>query len=103
MKSCDRTYIAWNTDERIDDLRGFGTTSRDGGIEKPLNTWVGWEGERVTAGTTKPSSEWPVQKFMWSDLQVSLRERVSYQVAPMTGPKHNLTLPLTSGASGPKR
>jgi phosphatidylserine/phosphatidylglycerophosphate/cardiolipin synthase-like enzyme len=90
--NCDRAYVAWNMDRRIKDLRGFALyRRRDGGTERPVDTFVGFKDERAPAGTHKPSTEWPVQKFMWADFLVNLGDRVSYRVVPMTGSKGNLT------------
>jgi phosphatidylserine/phosphatidylglycerophosphate/cardiolipin synthase-like enzyme len=92
--NCDRAYIAWNMDERIDDLRGFALfRRRAGGPEEPIYTFVGFAGDTATPGAAKPSTQWPIQKFMWADFLVSLGDAgISYSVVPVTGTKDNLTV-----------
>ena len=37
---------------------------------KAVNTWVGFSGQVADAGTRRPSTEWPIQRYMWADLEV---------------------------------
>jgi phosphatidylserine/phosphatidylglycerophosphate/cardiolipin synthase-like enzyme len=42
------------------------------------------------SGTMKPSTEWPIQKFMWSDFNAPAGQAVSYRAVPMVGTEGNL-------------
>lgn len=102
--NCDAVHIIWSYDERIPNCRGFALLrKRNGGAEETVNTFVGFEGESAPKGTYKPSTTWPVQKFMWTDYQGKKDEgtnfkfddtggdTLEYRVVPMTGSKDSLT------------
>lgn len=98
----DEAFIAW-TSGFIDDCRGFALKRRikrgahsapsphavakdDGFVEEIVSSWVGFaKGADVPAGTRKPTTEWPIQKYLWSDFAVNAGDVVSYRVVPMTG------------------
>jgi phosphatidylserine/phosphatidylglycerophosphate/cardiolipin synthase-like enzyme len=97
--NCDRMYVVWTIERRIEGLRGFALyRKRNGDESEAIDTFVGFQDETVAPGTHKPSTEWPIQKFMWADFFVNLGDRVSYQVVPMTGSSGNLT-PASDAAS----
>ena len=61
------------------DARGF--------VEETVASWVGFaNGPNVDPGTRKPTSEWPIQKYLWSDFMVNPGDEVAYRVSPMIGP-----------------
>src|SRR3979409_1531192 len=72
----DHTYLAWQIGVRIKGLRGFAVHRRRGGKDDLLDTYVGFVGQTAKPGTFKPSNEWPIQKFMWSDFMVSVGDVV---------------------------
>lgn len=88
----DHTFIAWESDALISGCRGFALKRKltGSGAETVLDTWVGFAGDTAPPGTKRPSTEWPIQRFMWSDYDPP-REEVSYQAVPLTGDKSNLT------------
>ena len=98
----DDAFIVWQTDLRVG-CRGFalrrkvrraagsppspealGPPDADGFVEEIVSTWVGFEGEpEAPAGTRKPSTEWPIQKYFWTDYAVAQGDSVAYRVAPV--------------------
>jgi hypothetical protein len=55
-----------------------------------INTWVGFKGGQHKPGESRPSTEWPVQRYLWSDYVVSFGQEVRYRVIPMIGPAAQL-------------
>ncbi|HEX8916914.1 MAG TPA: hypothetical protein VF898_00285, partial [Chloroflexota bacterium] len=90
--NCDHAYVVWQVDQRIDGCRGFALYRRSQTDSQPqiLPTWVGFQGDAAPLGTMTPSTQWPVQKFMWSDYLVQSNETVQYQVVPMVGTKEQM-------------
>ena len=88
--NCDNAVVVWQADKRIDGLRGFALYRKRNGVQETLDTWVGFTGENVPPGTFKPSTTWPVQKFLWTDYLVKPDDTLQYQVVPMVGSKDNL-------------
>eukprot|EP01037_Dinobryon_pediforme_P047132 gene47132-60981_t len=101
----DSALLAWRA-PFIDECRGFALRRRvkrvagsaasphtesvdaDGFAEEIVASWVGFaDGPDVPEGTRKPTTEWPIQKYLWSDFAVSPGDQVAYRVAPMIGPE----------------
>lgn len=100
----DSAFIAWRA-PFIDQCRGFSlyrkvkrgpgsvaspntTSSADveGFTEEIVASWVGFaDGPDTEPGTRKPTTEWPIQKYLWSDFMVGPGDEVAYRVAPMIG------------------
>ena len=93
--NCDMATIAWTTDGPIAGCRGF-ALERD--VKGPkgdapkgfVNTWVGFKGGQHKPGESRPSTEWPIQRYLWSDYVVSFGQEVRYRVVPMVGPATHL-------------
>ena len=101
----DSAFIAWRA-SFIDQCRGFAlkrkvkrapgsavspnTTSEPdarGFVEEIVASWVGFaNGPDVAPGTRRPTTEWPIQKYLWSDFMVNPGDEVAYRVVPMIGP-----------------
>ncbi|MGO8846711.1 MAG: phospholipase D-like domain-containing protein [Methylocella sp.] len=101
----DDAFIAW-TSEFIPDCRGFalrrrvkrgpnsapspnsvGEPDRQGFVEEIVASWVGFaDGPDAPEGTRQPTTNWPIQKYLWSDFAVDAGDVVSYQVSAMVGP-----------------
>ena len=99
----DSAFLAWRAPP-ITNCRGFALTRRvkrapgsapspattghqDGFATELVSSWVGFaEGPPVDPGTRKPTTEWPIQKYVWSDFMVNPGDQVAYSVTPMTGP-----------------
>jgi phosphatidylserine/phosphatidylglycerophosphate/cardiolipin synthase-like enzyme len=102
----DSALIAWRSDF-IDQCRGFALRRKikraagspqspntvsdvdaDGFHEEIVASWVGFaDGPAVEEGTRKPTTEWPIQKYLWSDFAVNPGDVVAYRVSAMTGPE----------------
>jgi hypothetical protein len=100
----DSAFIAWRA-PFIDQCRGFALKRKvkrvagsaaspntttgpdaDGFVEEIVASWVGFaNGPKVAPGTRKPTTEWPIQKYLWSDFMVNPGDVVAYSVVPMTG------------------
>ncbi len=87
----DDATIVWRTDKRIPDCRGFALPrqARDAAgrvTDSVVETWVGFENDpRARSGLHKPSTEWPIQRFLWSDYFARGAGEVRYRVVPMLG------------------
>lgn len=102
----DSALIAWRSDF-IDQCRGFALRRKikraagspqspntvsdvdaDGYHEEIVASWVGFaDGPSVEEGTRKPTTEWPIQKYLWSDFAVNPGDIVAYKVSAMIGPE----------------
>jgi phosphatidylserine/phosphatidylglycerophosphate/cardiolipin synthase-like enzyme len=98
----DSAFIAWQA-PFIAGCRGFALTRRikraagsapspetrgqvDGLSVEVVSSWVGFiNGPAVASGTRKPTTEWPIQKYVWSDFMVNPGDQVAYKVTPMIG------------------
>ncbi len=105
----DSAFVAWRA-PFIPECRGFAmyrkikrtagsaaspntTRSADaeGFAEETVASWVGFaDGPDAPAGTRKPTTDWPIQKYLWSDFMVNPGDEVAYRVAPMVGPADSL-------------
>jgi len=87
----DDVFIAWKTERFIPDCRGFALLRKRNGIEEIVNTWVGFEDDDPDDGERRASTNWPIQKFQWTDYMANPGDKVRYRVLPMVGPdKRNL-------------
>jgi len=95
----DSALIAWESPP-IADCRGFAlkrhivrgegsvaspntvkSAGKDGVAEEIVASWVGFaNGPDVAPGTRKPTIEWPIQGYMWTDHAVRPGDQVSYSV-----------------------
>lgn len=48
-----------------------------------IPTGVGFQGDAHPEGEMRPSTEWPIQKFIWTDYFVRQGDEVAYKVVPM--------------------
>jgi phosphatidylserine/phosphatidylglycerophosphate/cardiolipin synthase-like enzyme len=93
--NCDSATIVWRTDKRIPDCRGFALyrQAKDAAgqvSDAVVETWVGFENDpQAQSGTRKPSTAWPIQRFLWSDYFADGLV-VRYRVVPMLGQASNL-------------
>lgn len=87
----DDVFIAWKPQGFIPDCRGFALFRRRNGIEEIVSTWVGFENEPHPAGARRASTNWPIQKYQWTDYMASPGDKLQYRVVPMVGPdRYNL-------------
>jgi len=85
--NCDEAIVVWKYNKLIPDCVGFALLRKfnkeSDAAAEPVNTWVGFEGQTATPGEHRPSTEWPIQKYIWSDYLVKPGDKVSYKVVPM--------------------
>ena len=87
----DDVFIAWKPEGFIPDCRGFALLRRRNGLEEVVSTWVGFEDDEFAEGEHRASTNWPIQKYQWTDYMANPGDRVQYRVLPMVGPnKTNL-------------
>ncbi len=92
----DDTLLFWSIPAPIKECRGFAIErriTRYGGHEEVadfLQNRTGFENDDISAkpeeelkSMTKPSSEWPFQRFSWTDHDANTGDVVSYRVIPM--------------------
>jgi len=89
----DDVFIAWKPTKFIPECRGFALLRRRNGVEEAVSTWVGFEDDQYEEGERRASTNWPIQKYQWTDYMANPGDKVQYRVLPMVGPdKHNLRL-----------
>jgi phosphatidylserine/phosphatidylglycerophosphate/cardiolipin synthase-like enzyme len=98
-KNGDDTFLVWRIEKPIPGCRGFAVYRRRNGKEEILPSYAGFANEDWKRGDLKPSTVWPVQKFMWTDYTVMTGDEVSYRVVPMAGPDRNHLQPVEDQAS----
>jgi phosphatidylserine/phosphatidylglycerophosphate/cardiolipin synthase-like enzyme len=83
----DDTLVVWTADAPIPDCLGFAIERRSaGGATHTLRNYVGFP---TQDGSSRPSTEWPFQRWKWTDHGVSAGDRVAYRVTAMVGtPDH---------------
>jgi phosphatidylserine/phosphatidylglycerophosphate/cardiolipin synthase-like enzyme len=87
----DDVFIAWKPQGFIPQCRGFALVRRRNGVEEIVSTWVGFEGQPHKPGERRASTNWPIQKYQWTDYMANPGDKVQYRVMPMVGPdKDNL-------------
>lgn len=84
--NCDDAYVVWRYPKAIPGCRGFALYRRPrGGEPEPVDTFVPFAGEERKSGERRPSTEWPIQRFGWTDVLARSGETVSYRAVPMVG------------------
>jgi phosphatidylserine/phosphatidylglycerophosphate/cardiolipin synthase-like enzyme len=87
----DDVFIGWKPTGFIPQCRGFALLRRRNGVEEPVSTWVGFEDDVYEDGERRASTNWPIQKYQWTDYMANPGDRLQYRVLPMVGPdKKNL-------------
>lgn len=102
LSDCDRVYLAWESSSRIPQCLGFAIMKRPATVRSgdgaPLPSWVGFQGQTVAPGTSRPTTAWPIQKFMWADYAAT-DQGACYRIVPMTGADQDHLTPRTDLAS----
>ena len=81
-------YIVWETDE-IANCLGFAIQARVNGKIFVLNNRLGFRGQPQPLGDSKPSTQWPFQRYDWTHHRLNEGDTVSYRIIPVTGdPNH---------------
>ena len=92
VANADEATVVWQSDSRIGDCRGFALL-REGRepsgvtVESILHTSVGFADQKPhpPPGTFRPSTEWPIQRFLWSDYDAERFDQVRDRVVPIIG------------------
>ena len=87
----DDVFVAWKPEGFIPGCRGFALLRRRNGVEEVVSTWVGFEDDKAKDGERRASTNWPIQKYQWTDYMANPGDRLAYRVLAMVGPdKANL-------------
>jgi hypothetical protein len=101
----DDALLVWSVAAPIPQCRGFAivrriqTRKQPDVVEHILENRVGFIGEAVTPGQTRPSDQWPFQRFSWTDHDANTGDTVSYQVVPITRSAAGVLEPRQADAS----
>src|SRR5690349_11021714 len=95
----DDVFIAWKPTGFIPQCRGFALLRRRNGVEEPVNTWVGFEDDEYKDGEHRASTNWPIQKYQWTDYLATPGDKLQYRVLPMVGPDKATLQPDAGKAS----
>src|SRR5436189_100337 len=91
----DDALLFWSIPQPIPGCRGFAIERKRRVANQPeerafLNNRTGFENEKVAAqpkkdqpAVLKPSTEWPFQRFSWTDHDANTGDSVSYRVVPV--------------------
>lgn len=96
----DDAFIAWKPEGLIKDCRGFALMRRRNGVEEVVSTWVGFADEKQKDGDRRASTNWPIQKYQWTDYMANPGDRLQYRVVPMVGPDRKNLRADSTDASG---
>jgi phosphatidylserine/phosphatidylglycerophosphate/cardiolipin synthase-like enzyme len=102
--NCDDVFLTWQVagskTNSIDGCSGYAIETRtpDGKIQ-PLVNLKGFEADKPTVGERRPSTEWPLQTFTWTDHTILVGSKVQFRVTAMMGTPGKLTPGATSGWS----
>jgi phosphatidylserine/phosphatidylglycerophosphate/cardiolipin synthase-like enzyme len=96
----DDVFVAWKPAGVIEDCRGFALFRKRNGVEEVVSTWVGFVGQEHEPGERRASTNWPIQKYQWTDYMAEVGDSLQYRVVPMVGPDKDNLRPETSLASG---
>jgi PLD-like domain len=83
----DDAFVAWAPRDFIPGCRGFllerGRRSAAGEVTEPVENRLGFKKDKPKSGDHRPSSEWPFQRFNWSDHAADGGDVVRYRVTAM--------------------
>ncbi|MGH7868602.1 MAG: phospholipase D-like domain-containing protein, partial [Candidatus Dormibacteraceae bacterium] len=96
----DDVFVAWKPDGFIPQCRGFALLRRRNGVEEVVSTWVGFEDDQALEGERRASTNWPIQKYQWTDYMANPGDLLQYRVLPMVGPHKQSLRPDPDAASG---
>ncbi len=100
----DDVFIAWKPEGVIPDCRGFALLRRRNGVEETVSTWVGFEDDEYQDGERRSSTNWPIQKYQWTDYMANPGDTLQYRVVPMVGPdKKNLHADTSTASEWTKK
>ena len=80
--NADDALVLWNSDAQISGCLGFALERRRNGNKEVVDNYVGFPGDAIGH---RPSTEWPFQRWKWTDHPVSSGDRVAYRVTARIG------------------
>ncbi len=84
--NCDDTYVIWRYPEPIPGCIGFALYRKPKGEDaEPVHTFTPFAGQERKEGEHRPSTEWPIQRFGWTDVFARPGKTLSYRVVPLVG------------------
>lgn len=88
--NCDDVFLTWHADTEpggvVDGCLGYAVEVRDeAGKVEALSNLKGFEQDHPQAGQTRPSTEWPLQTFSWTDHSALFGRRLQFRVTAMIG------------------
>ncbi len=89
----DDVVLSWRTaagdsNEKIAECLGFAVQRRlDRKTAEYLDTYMPFAREHAERGEHRPSWQWPIQRFLWTDHLAPTTGQLSYRVAPVFGQK----------------
>jgi phosphatidylserine/phosphatidylglycerophosphate/cardiolipin synthase-like enzyme len=95
----DDVFIAWKPPGFIPECRGFALLRRRNGLEEVVSTWVGFVDQPHKEGERRASTNWPIQKYQWTDYMANTGDKLQYRVLPMIGPDKDNLRPDANSAS----
>jgi phosphatidylserine/phosphatidylglycerophosphate/cardiolipin synthase-like enzyme len=95
----DDVFIAWKPKGLIPQCRGFALLRRRNGLEEVVDTWVGFVGQAHKEGERRASTNWPIQKYQWTDYLAKPGDKLQYRVVAMVGPNRDNLQPDPKAAS----
>ena len=85
--NADDAFVAWAPSAPIAGCRGFllerARQTAAGVVVEVVENRLGFAKDKPKSGDHRPSSEWPFQRFNWSDHVVDVGNRVRYRVTAM--------------------
>ena len=85
----DDVFIAWKPKGFIPDCRGFALLRRRNGVEETVSTWVGFD-ETIKQGERRASTNWPIQKYQWTDYMATPGDNLQYRVLRWSAPTRRI-------------
>lgn len=87
FSNCDHVIIAWKYDQPVPNCIGFALYKKlstdTAATAEPLTNRIGFAGQNPQPGEQRPSTEWPIQRLLWTDFDVKPDDIISYMVVPM--------------------
>ncbi|MGA8574772.1 MAG: phospholipase D-like domain-containing protein [Candidatus Cybelea sp.] len=95
--NCSDVFLVWQVDKEIPNCLGFAVQRKINGVQDVLNSSVGFGDQapgpndpNVNPGAFKPTTQWPLQRFTWTDFTIQAGQTVQYRVVPMVGTDNQL-------------
>ena len=80
----DDAFVAWAPRTFISGCRGFMLErERRGGVIEEVENRIGFAADKPKSGDHRPSSDWPFQRFNWTDHAVDVGNELRYRVTAM--------------------